>query len=116
FRASLEDSGFEVTTVETLSKATNLLTGGRYDLVILDVMIPTTAQDEAEGYSAEVSDFGFKTGLAFYKKNRDLMLRLGLPVMVMTVRIDQHIVDEFVAAGLPRECMFTKYSVRDPDV
>jgi CheY-like chemotaxis protein len=116
FRAALHDSGFEVTTAETVSEATNLLTKGNYNLVLLDVMMPTTARDEAEGYGVELSDFGYKTGLAFYVKNRDLLLHLGVPVMVTTVRLDQRIIEEFVAAGLPRECFVTKYSVADPDI
>jgi len=116
FREALEEFGFDVTTVETISEAANLLTTGNYDLVILDVMMPTTEQDEAAGYGAELSDGGYKTGLIFYANNRDLLLRLRLPVMVMTVRIDRNIVEEFVSAGLPRDCMVTKYSVSDPEV
>lgn len=55
------------------------------------------------------------TGLAFYVRTRELLLARSLPVMVMTMRLDQVIADEFVAAGLPRQCFVTKYELMNVD-
>lgn len=111
---ALEAEGYQVTILDTVSEATNLLTESDYDLVILDVMIPMSELDEADGYSPELTDCGHKTGLAFYIRNRDSMIERHIPVMVVTIRIDQSVVDEFIAAGLPQRCFVNKYSVRDP--
>jgi hypothetical protein len=35
------------------------------------------------------------------------------PVLVMTVRLDQEILDEFVEGGLHREGFSTKFAIRD---
>lgn len=114
WQKTLETNGYHVTISRTVSEAANLLTDGSYDLVIIDVMMPTTENDEAEGYSPELTDDGRMTGLAFYVRNRDLLLTLRLPIMVMTVRFDQDILDEFVAVGLPPRCFVTKMVVRNP--
>jgi CheY-like chemotaxis protein len=111
---TLEDEGYEVTIVGTVSHATKLLADGNYNLVILDVMMPINAEDEAEGYSTELTSQGFKTGLAFYIRNRDLLLARRLPVIVMTVRLDSAIAGEFVAAGLSERCFVTKFEMRHP--
>jgi CheY-like chemotaxis protein len=112
FKKALELLGYEVAIVTTVSDAENVVKDGSYDLVILDVMIPMTEKDE-EAYSPTLTDFGYKTGLVFYNRNRDLLLARSLPVMVLTVRLDQGVVDEFVEAGLPRQCFATKYELRD---
>lgn len=111
FRWALEYEGYQVTIAGTVSDAENFLTGGNYDLVIIDVMMPLTEEDEAAGYSPALTGQGLKTGLAFYIRNRDLFLTRRIEVIVMTVRIDQDIVDEFAAAGVPRRCMVTKFEV-----
>lgn len=110
---ALEYGGYEVAIVPTVSDAERLLNNNSYDLVILDVMIPMTEKDEEEGYSPALTSYGYKTGLAFYNRNRDLLLARGLPVIVLTVRLDRAIQDEFVAAGLPGQCLVTKYELRE---
>jgi CheY-like chemotaxis protein len=115
YAKALESAGHHVDVVASLSQAEKLLEK-EYDLIIIDVMVPTQNDDEVELYPFLETDFGHKTGLVFYKRTRE---KLGdkLPkVAVMTVRLDQDIKDEFVKSGLNNDNFLTKYSVREvPD-
>jgi CheY-like chemotaxis protein len=102
-----------VDAVASLSEAEDLLERNNYDLVIVDVMVPTQNEREISDYPSGESDFGHQTGLMFYNR---IKRRFGpnLPkVLVMTVRLDQDIKDLFVKSGLKQENFLTKYSVRE---
>ncbi|MEO8383218.1 MAG: response regulator [Acidobacteriota bacterium] len=113
FSLALADAGYVVTSARTLFSAAELLRLGSYDLLILDVMIPLTDEDESQAYSPEWTDCGDKAGLAFYQRHRDELVTRRVPVLVMTVRVDLAIVEAFVAAGLPRSMFVSKMSLRD---
>jgi len=114
FVDALEDEGHEVKVVENLTDAEHSLKEARYDLLIVDVMIPTMSELEETRYKPEETDLGYKTGLLFYIKLKDVLKNAGTKIMVMTVRLDKAIMDEFIKAGLPPESYATKYEMSDP--
>lgn len=116
YQELLEEEGYEVTSATSVSQAEALLETKRYDLVILDVMIPTKSAAEEKLYSPDGTDKGFKTGLVFYRRMKEKLEGRGSEVLVLTVRLDQQILSEFIEAGLPRECFATKFSLRESEV
>lgn len=111
--SALSKRGDDVQVVTTISQAEDLLVNQNYDLLILDVMIPTRDAKEEKLYPFNETDEGHKTGLVFYKRMRDLLGDRLPPVLVTTVRLDKEILDEFVEGGLHRERFSTKFAIRD---
>lgn len=116
FVEALTDDGYEVEVIATVAEAENALHSAKYDLFILDVMIPTVNADEEKRFDPSVTQLGNQTGLVFYKLNKDLIDGSGTKMLVMTVRLDKSIMDEFVSAGLPADRFATKYDLRDSGV
>ncbi|MEN3330000.1 MAG: Response regulator receiver domain [Acidobacteriota bacterium] len=114
FVASLEDENYSVTVVESLTDAEKSLQQERFDLMIVDVMIPTLNSGEETRYQPDETDLGYKTGLVFYQHNREILQKAGTRMMVMTVRLDKAIRDEFIKAGLPSDAFATKYQMSEP--
>ena len=113
FALILADEGYDVEVATTLTRADYLLKSRRYDLLLLDVMIPTMSEEEEKRYSPEQTDTGYKAGLVFYKVNRELLDANSTHVLVLTVRMDSGILNEFISAGLPPSCFATKYQMTD---
>lgn len=113
---TLTDEGFQVTVASTITEAEKALGESRFDLMLLDVMIPTVSDEEEKVYRPQVTDLGNKTGLLVYRNYKDLFRKAGTPVLVMTVRLDKPIMDEFIKAGLPSDRFATKYDLRDVNV
>ena len=109
----LRKRGDTVDAVASLSEAEDLLGKHAYDLVIVDVMVPTQNEREISNYPSGESDFGHQTGLMFYSRVRQMLGNKLPKVAVMTVRLDQDIKDLFIQRGLKRENFLTKYSVRE---
>ena len=109
----IEEEGYEVTIVKSPTQAEDAIKAGRYDLVILDVMVPTLNAEEEMLYPPALTEHGHKTGLLFYRRMKGELNRSGTSVFVMTVRLDQNIRDEFIKAGLSREHFATKFVMRD---
>lgn len=116
YREVLEEESCEVTFATTVSEAESLVQTRRYDLLILDVMIPTKNVVEETLYPPDQTDRGLRTGLVFYRRMKDRLDGLATEVLVLTVRLDQDILSEFLAAGLPRGCFATKFQLRHLEV
>lgn len=114
--SALAEEGYQVDVVSTVTRAEELLHQRPYVLLILDVMIPTKNSEEELRYQPSQTESGHKTGLRFYIQNGASLSDNKLPVLVLTVRLDKNIRDEFIAAGLPRDCFATKYDLRDISV
>lgn len=113
---ALKKSGFLVTEARSVTEAKRLLDGGsRFDLVLLDVMIPVSPAERAAGYDANTTDDSHATGLEFYRRYREQLESTGL-VVALTVRVDQAIRDQFLSAGLPPAQFVTKLEVRESPV
>lgn len=114
YRLVLEAEGYSVTVAETVSKGEALVRSTDYALVILDVMIPVTSEDEVNGYSAEMINAGYSTGLTFYVRQRDCLAARDTPLLVLTSRIDENIAEKFKDAGLPGSQVVSKLAIREP--
>jgi len=112
---TLKAKGYDVHIVSSLTQAENILEQAKtpFDLIIIDVMVPTADEAELENYPVEATDYGHKSGLVFYNRIKKKYGSRLPPVAVTTVRLDQGIRDEFVNSGLNEEHFLTKYDVRD---
>jgi CheY-like chemotaxis protein len=113
---SLESSGFVVKIITSVLEAEHEVSAGNYNILILDVMIPTMSPEEEELYPPLVTKMGCQTGLIFFKRMKDTLAANNTQVLVVTVRLDKTIVDEFVKAGLPRERLQTRLALREAPV
>jgi hypothetical protein len=102
-----------VAVAKTVTEAEELLIEP-WSAIILDVMVPTTQEDEERGYSPDLTDHGASTGLAFYLRNRDYFVSAGIPVLVLTVRLDRHLCERFLSAGIHGSSFGTKYELSEP--
>lgn len=116
FVETLTDEGFGVKVTATVTEAEKELKENKYDLLLLDVMIPSVSPEEEMRYQPAVTELGNKTGYLFYLTNKDFFEKNGMRVLIMTVRLDKAIMDEFVKAGLSRNNFATKYDLRDANV
>src|SRR5262245_2443948 len=48
-----------------------------FDLLILDVMIPTASEAEEKVFSPDLTEAGASTGLFFYRRNRPILEEQG---------------------------------------
>ena len=108
--------GCDVKVITTVTEAEHLIEANRedpYNLLILDVMIPTKNEEEEKNYPPSETADGRHTGLVFYKNMGKTLAGLGTRVLAMTVRLDSEISRDFVEAGLPEKCFATKLELRD---
>ena len=106
------DHGYKVKVVTSVSAAETLLREQQYSLVIIDAMIPTRSEEEENLYPPEETDRGLKMGVMFYKRVKEVLDAKSTAVLVMTVRLDEAIHDEFKKAGLAEESFATKLALR----
>lgn len=85
---NLMDAGFEVVVAESTSQALEALSSKRFDLILLDVMLPA-----GDSFSSVETSGGFKTGLALAR-----MIRRNypsLPIAALTLSEDQEVKEWF---------------------
>ncbi|MCP4677395.1 MAG: hypothetical protein GY854_18150 [Deltaproteobacteria bacterium] len=116
YSAALRDEGYTVTIARSITEANSALESETFDLLILDVMIPTFDDAEEEEFSPEETDCGGETGLAFYRRRRQMLSSANTEVLVITVRLDKAIRDAFIAEGLATERIATKIALRTVDL
>jgi CheY-like chemotaxis protein len=112
YKAALEQVGYSVTVVKKVAEAEDLLRAQRFDIFILDVMIPTLNEAEEAVYPPSETDNGHKTGLLFYRRVKDLLAAAKTPVLVFSVRIDKSIQTAFLEEGLPADSFVPKMDLR----
>jgi CheY-like chemotaxis protein len=113
FVNGLREAGYTVDVVTSVSAAEELLVTNRFDLLILDIMIPTMSEKEEEKYPPDETDNGHSTGLLFLKRLGADLVKAGTVVMAFTVRVDKGILRAFEESGLPRSQFVTKMEVRE---
>ena len=109
---ALEHSGYHVDVVTRVTEAESMIDARYYDLLILDVMVPTWDVEEERRYPPHETEFGRQTGLVFYRLNKDRLRQAGTRVLVVTIRGE--IREAFEKEGLPREWFSTKFAVWEP--
>jgi CheY-like chemotaxis protein len=115
YAAVLREAGYSLTTVGRLRDADRELGSKRYDLLILDVMIPTQSEDEELRYPPEATNRCNDTGLLYYQTWREKLAKAGTAVLILTVRPDARIREMFKQAGAPTSAVSTKYNLREVD-
>lgn len=115
FADYLRMNGHDVRLTGRLSEAETLLGSGDFDMLILDVMIPTWEADEEKRYPPGETERGLLTGLLFYRYMRENPDLKSIPVLVYTIRRDVQLLLSFQKLGLPEDCFATKYEYRDPE-
>lgn len=108
YREYLENEGFEVEMCGNLSEAERLVKSIQYDLIILDVMITPTEEEELDAYNVDASDLGMQSGLVFFKRMKEHLEKSKTQVLVLTQRLDLEIRDKFIAEGLPQNAFARK--------
>jgi CheY-like chemotaxis protein len=113
----LSDAGHELEMAKTLTRAIELLAARPWDLLILDVMIPTMTDEEEVTFPPSETAYGLRTGLVFYRWLRGRRNLDGMRVLVLTVDPDRDagLRSAFVAEGLPAACFATLMTLRDAD-
>lgn len=112
----LANEGYDVTVVTSLSEAENVLTTNRYDLLILDMMVPTKTDEEERVYDPGLTDAGLKSGVLFYQRMKARLDATGTAVFVLTIGLNSRAVEDFVEAGLPRAHFGSKMNLREASV
>lgn len=111
YKEQLEAADFKVTVVRTVGEAARKAMNFSYDLIILDVMIPTKGEAEELEYPPAETEMGHKTGLVFYRRIKS-KIPTHTKVLVLTVMLDESVKEEFLAAELPAKNFATKFSLR----
>jgi CheY-like chemotaxis protein len=117
--SALERHGDTVTMVKTVSECEKFLAESTpenpYQLLILDVMVPTKNEKEEERYPPERTKCGSETGLVFWNQWASRLKQMDTKVMLLTVRLGRDIRDRFLESGLPKESFCTKMDLRETD-
>src|SRR5689334_6451707 len=93
---ALVEQKHAVTVVTNVFDAEAAIKRNDFDLLILDVMIPTMSEDEERAYDPRETERGLKTGLVFYQRNKQKLDTAQTQLLVLTVRLDRVIFDEFI--------------------
>ncbi len=113
FVMCLQEAAIEVDVARSALAAEKLLEARTYDLVIIDVMIPTSGEEEERVYPPVETQDGHMTGLLFFRRWQKRLREAGTSILVMTVRIDKGIREQFGAEGLARAEFATKMELRN---
>ena len=108
----LIEAGYFVTHAEELVKAERFLKDNKYDLLILDVMIPYKTKEAEKLYPPEETATGREAGLYFYRRMKDKLAENGTKVLVFTILVSHEIRKKFLDAGLKAENFSTKFQLR----
>jgi CheY-like chemotaxis protein len=111
----LKTHGYSVDQVFTLTQGLQKLESGKYDLLILDVMLPANPADE-DLFPEESSEEGRRLGLLFYRRYKPMLEQRGIITFVFTIREDKEIKGEFLNSGLPAQNYMTKQEGTDKGV
>ena len=104
----------EVSVAASALECERAVQKSKYDVLILDVMIPTVSEEEEGIYPPEMTEKGHQTGLTFIQRNSGRLKEAGTAVMVITARSDEEIHGRFAAAGFPMDRFFTRVLLHDP--
>jgi CheY-like chemotaxis protein len=111
----LETEGYIVKQAFTITEGLNEINTSKYDLLILDVMLPVNKQEE-EFFPPGETNSGKQSGLVFYKKYKAMLKNKGITVFVFTIREDVSIREYFVNEELSPQNFMTKSEGADTAV
>lgn len=111
----LETEGYTVKQATTFTEGLKEVENNGYDLLILDIMMPVSEEEDALLHDKE-TEKGRKAGFVFYNEYRELLENKRIAVFVFTIREDVEIREKFLAAGLPEKNFMTKIEGADTKV
>jgi CheY-like chemotaxis protein len=103
-----ERNGFDVILCGSLTKAREFLTQQKFDIIILDIMIAPTSEEEKSTYDFASTNGGRQAGLVFYIQMKSRLEDQRTPVLVLTQRLDLEIQNRFLAEGVPAKSFARK--------
>ena len=107
---------YSVKVEQSPARAEKELKDGQYHLVIIDLIIAIHPEDIKLGYTPEATEKGTRTGLAFYERNRELLRKKEIQVLVYTKLGEASPAKkQFVDLGLKEQCFITQRSYKDVD-
>jgi CheY-like chemotaxis protein len=109
---ALAERGFRVDTAQTLVDAGESLEAGRYDVVVMDMMMPTASAREENLYPPTDTDLGRSAGIAFYYKYRKVFDAQDTAPLFLTVRLDENARRLVEEAGVSTTHFATKMELR----
>ena len=102
---------YDVARAFTLAQAEKAIDHRRFDVVVLDVMIPIEEEDLAYGYTVVNTTNGDHSGLEFYRRHAKHFRAAGTVVLVHTIcGDDSGIRKQFLDLGLPAHLFVSKVS------
>jgi CheY-like chemotaxis protein len=113
YAALLRTQGYDVTLRTGLVAAEDELNAGHYDLLILDVMIPTESPEEEIKYPPKATNLGYEAGVTFFARNRARLQQERTVVFVFTVR--SYLEEALRKVGILSENYERKDDVRTAD-
>lgn len=112
FVNKLRSEGCRVDVATTVRDAEKNLIEGRYDLLILDVGIPPSREEEDPPSRAKGGKW---MGLYLLEKWRETIGQRGMRVMVRSDFLDDAaLYKRFSKAGLPDNCIWPSFEIKDP--
>jgi len=108
----LRRTGYTVEVARSLTDAERALEVGDFYCVVLDVMIPTSGDEEHSRYPPSSTASGFDSGAAFFDIWKPHLSSRKLPLVAVTSRWDMGIKERFLRSGLP-ENRFLRFSMFD---
>jgi CheY-like chemotaxis protein len=110
---ALKRRDHDVKVVTSLSAADGAMASGPFDVVLIDVMIPTIHEDEERIYSPEETKAGADSGVVFFRRWREKFREERTAILVLTVRLDKGIRQRFLEEGLLESEFATKLALRE---
>ena len=114
-QVALQDFGCIIDRAYFLSEADRLIQDKTYDIVLLDILLAIEPEDIEIGYTPQLTDYGRKAGLAFYRRHRQRIDRMKAEVLVYSlVGGEDDIKQQFTNEGLTNENVLYKVSESGP--
>ena len=113
YLSELKRHNIKTEVTNSVLEAEELLKSSKFDLVIIDVMIPIINEKESKIYKSENTNSGLATGLIFYRRTKKTLKCTDTKVLILTVRLDEKIKIEFIKEGIQPENFATKLSLRE---
>ena len=106
---ALVASGYETKIVTKISEALSIIDQLEFDLVLLDVMLPTI--EPTKGISVINIAHGRVAGVYIAQKIKKK--KPSLPIIAVTVVSDKHILEQLKQAGVARILRKSRASIKD---
>ncbi len=109
----LELNDYRVVQEGSLTRAEAFLKNGKFDCVIVDMMLSTTPDEERYRYRHELTEGGLQTGLVFIERILRFLDTNKTTIMVLTQRLDNNIRNKCESMGIAGRAFVIKSDVEE---